>query len=171
MVCRLEVCLDFIIKLSLGEPRGSEPQVDIMVPHHLHEQIALQCFQAGKHVLLEKPIAPNLEACARIVEAARKSGKRFMVAEQAQYWGFVLEARKLIQQGAIGRVATVRACYQDKPSLLSGSEVLDGEVDEGGNKADKAWRGNNALSAGASLSVSSEPVSQEQACLQRATQE
>ena len=33
--------------------------VDLMVPHHLHEQLATTSFAAGKHVLLEKPIATN----------------------------------------------------------------------------------------------------------------
>ena len=46
----------------------------IMVPHHLHEELAVAALGAGKHVLLEKPMAPTLEACDRILAAARRVG-------------------------------------------------------------------------------------------------
>ena len=58
----------------------------IAVPHHLHESVAIEALDAGVHVLLEKPIAPTLEAAERILAAARAAGTVFMVAENAQYW-------------------------------------------------------------------------------------
>jgi predicted dehydrogenase len=83
--------------------------VDVMLPHHLHEAAATACFAAGRHVLLEKPMAPSVEACARILEAASASGRVFMVAENAQYWPDVLTAREAIAGGAIGDPVTARA--------------------------------------------------------------
>ena len=65
---------------------GDFDAVDIMLPHDLHEEAAIRCLEAGKHVLLEKPMAPTLDACDRILDAARRSGTVFMVAENAQYW-------------------------------------------------------------------------------------
>lgn len=44
--------------------------VDLMIPHHLHEQVGLQAFAAGKHTLLEKPLATSVAACRRILVAA-----------------------------------------------------------------------------------------------------
>jgi predicted dehydrogenase len=81
----------------------------IAVPHHLHEPTATRALGAGLHVLLEKPLAPTLDACDRILAAAEKAGTVFMVAENAQYWPEVLTARKLIEDGAIGEVVTARA--------------------------------------------------------------
>jgi hypothetical protein len=65
---------------------GEFDAVDIMLPHHLHEEAAVQCLEAGKHVLLEKPMAISLTACKNILACAKNSGKFFMVNENAQYW-------------------------------------------------------------------------------------
>ena len=52
---------------------GGFSAVDVMVPHHLHEPVALEAFDAGLHVLLEKPMAPTLDACDRILAAAARA--------------------------------------------------------------------------------------------------
>jgi len=74
----------------------------IAVPHHLHEPVATEALGAGLHVLLEKPLAPTLDACDRMLAAADAAGTVFMVAENAQYWPEVLTARDLVADGAIG---------------------------------------------------------------------
>ena len=90
---------------------GDFDAVDILLPHDLHESTAMQAFAAGKHVLLEKPMAPTLDACNRLLQAAEQSGKVFMVAENAQYWPEVVQAQRLIQDGAIGDIITARAAF------------------------------------------------------------
>ena len=62
-----------------------------MLPHDVHEAAAVQCLRAGKHVLLEKPLAHNIDAARRILDEARKARAAdsrlvFMVAENASYW-------------------------------------------------------------------------------------
>jgi predicted dehydrogenase len=79
---------------------------DVMVPHHLHEPVALEVLRAGKHLLLEKPMATSLDACERILAAARASGRVFMVGENAQYWPDVLLAKQRLDAGAIGTPVT-----------------------------------------------------------------
>ena len=81
----------------------------IAIPHHLHEAVAIAALDAGLHVMLEKPLAPTLDACDRILAAARSAGTVFMVAENAQYWPEVLTVRDLIAHDAIGDVITARA--------------------------------------------------------------
>jgi UDP-N-acetyl-2-amino-2-deoxyglucuronate dehydrogenase len=88
---------------------GDFDAVDLMLPHHLHERVTLQALEAGKHVLLEKPMAPTVEACERILDAASQTDRVFMVAENAQYWPEVLTTKKLIDEGAIGEITTMRA--------------------------------------------------------------
>ena len=83
---------------------GDFDAVDIMLPHDLHESAALACFGAGKHVLLEKPMAHSLESAERILEASDKVDTVFMIAEQAQYWTDIVKARELMDAGAIGDV-------------------------------------------------------------------
>ena len=89
---------------------GGFTAVDVMVPHHLHETVALEAFAAGLHVLLEKPMAPTLDACDRILAAAARAGTTFMVAENAQYWPEVVLAQQLVDDGALGEIITARAC-------------------------------------------------------------
>ena len=87
---------------------GDIDALDLMLPHHLHEPIAIQALESGKHVMLEKPMAPTPESCARILAAAEKARGVFMVAENAQYWPEVLIAKQLIESGAIGDLITAR---------------------------------------------------------------
>ena len=51
------------LEMALAE--GDFAAVDIMLPHHMHEEAAVRSFAAGKHVVLEKPIAPTPDSCAR----------------------------------------------------------------------------------------------------------
>ena len=114
---------------------GGFDAVDLMLPHGLHEEFALRSFEAGRHLLLEKPMAPDLAACDRILEAARKSGTVFMVAENAQYWPEVLEVRKLLEAGAIGEPETARGNFFVPPL----ADYYGG---------DRAWRLNQSLAGG-----------------------
>lgn len=102
---------------SLGEALadGAFDAALVMVPHHLHEELAVGCLRAGKHLLLEKPMAPTLEACDRILAAARQSATVFVVAENAQYWPEVVLTRELIDDGAVGTLITARAWHAAAP--------------------------------------------------------
>lgn len=101
--------------LEAGLEADAFDAVDLMLPHHLHEPLAIRCLEAGKHVLLEKPMAPTVEACERILAAAARAEGVFMVAENAQYWPEVLFARELIEAGAIGDPLTARASLYFPP--------------------------------------------------------
>jgi UDP-N-acetyl-2-amino-2-deoxyglucuronate dehydrogenase len=117
---------------------GDFEAVDLMLPHHLHEEAALASFAAGKHVVLEKPMAPTPEACDRILAAARKAGTSFLVAENAQYWPEVVTARRLLEEGAIGDVVTARAAIFFPPM----------DAYYGARGAVRPWRFDNAVAGG-----------------------
>ena len=55
--------------------RGEFEAVIITTPDFTHEECAVKSFRAGKHVMLEKPMAPTAAAGRRIIEVARESGK------------------------------------------------------------------------------------------------
>ena len=82
-----------IASLAAALADGDFDAALIAVPHHLHEAVATEALAAGLHVLLEKPLAPTLDACDRILAAARDAGTVFMVAENAQYWPEILTVR------------------------------------------------------------------------------
>src|SRR5689334_14718159 len=66
--------------LTSALEQGDFTAVDIMLPHDQHEAAAVLAFGAGKHVVLEKPMAPTLAATQRIIAAAQHAGTVFMVA-------------------------------------------------------------------------------------------
>ncbi len=87
----------------------------VMVPHDRHETVATAVLRAGRHLLLEKPMAPTPEACRRILAAAEQAGTTFMVAENAEYWPEVLTAKRLVDEGVIGEVITARSWHCAPP--------------------------------------------------------
>ncbi len=78
--------------------------VDIVAPNHLHAGMAIKALEAGKHVLLEKPMATTLADGERVVAAAEHSGKYVGIGLElhvSKQWGRV---RELIAEGALGRL-------------------------------------------------------------------
>lgn len=82
-----------------------DPDVDAVViglPHFLHREVTERSLQAGKHVLLEKPMAMTVEECDAMLAAADAAGKSLMVAHSQHYFPQNLAARELIRNGDLG---------------------------------------------------------------------
>src|SRR4051812_45513209 len=98
----------------------ANPAVDavyIAVPHHLHAPLTIQAAQAGKHILVEKPIATTLADGHAMIAAARDNGVWLSVNFHAQVDPLCQTARQLISDGAIGQVIGTRIVFRgDKPS-------------------------------------------------------
>jgi predicted dehydrogenase len=89
--------------------------VDIVTPGDSHAEIAIAALDAGKHVLCEKPLAntvPEAEAMADAASRAAAHGIRSMVGFTYRRVPAVTFLRDLIAQGAVGRIAQVRAAYR-----------------------------------------------------------
>lgn len=66
--------------------KGDLDCVDIALPTYLHAEAAVKALDAGIHVLCEKPMALSAGECARMIEAAEKSGKKLMIAQCLRFW-------------------------------------------------------------------------------------
>src|SRR5687768_13469210 len=89
------------------EPILQDPEVDAVVvalPHGLHRDVTVSCLAAGKHVLLEKPMAMTVPECDDMIAATGSAGKSLMVAHSQHYFPANLAAKELIQAGAIGNL-------------------------------------------------------------------
>jgi myo-inositol 2-dehydrogenase/D-chiro-inositol 1-dehydrogenase len=78
--------------------------VDIVVPNHLHAEIAIAALDAGKEVLLEKPMASTIAECEQILAAVRRTGRVLSVGHEfriSTQWGFI---KRLIAAGEIGEL-------------------------------------------------------------------
>ena len=76
--------------------------VIIAAPTHLHKQIAIDCLNAGKDVLVEKPLARNSIEGEEIIECAKRNNKKLMVGMNLRYRPDSMLIRTLIDAGEIG---------------------------------------------------------------------
>jgi predicted dehydrogenase len=96
--------------------RATKPDVAIITtPHPFHAPIALDCFAAGAHVLVEKPIAVEVSEADQMIEAAARTGRILAVNFQQRFRPVVARARALIEAGEVGplvRVLCVEPWYR-----------------------------------------------------------
>jgi UDP-N-acetyl-2-amino-2-deoxyglucuronate dehydrogenase len=78
--------------------------VCVCVPSGLHAAIAIQAAKAGKHLVVEKPIDVSLDAADRLIEAARAAGVALTVISQHRFDLGLIELRRLLDGGALGRL-------------------------------------------------------------------
>jgi myo-inositol 2-dehydrogenase/D-chiro-inositol 1-dehydrogenase len=78
--------------------------VDIVVPNHLHAAMAVQALEAGRHVLLEKPMATTFADAERVVAAAERSGRYVGIGLELHVSKQWAKVRELIAEGALGRM-------------------------------------------------------------------
>jgi len=76
--------------------------VDICLPTSLHAPVALQALQAGKHVLVEKPMALDVETSRQMIEAATKHERVLMVAQVLRFFPAYLALGEILASGRIG---------------------------------------------------------------------
>jgi len=89
----------------------ANPDVDAVIistPHYLHAPLAVQAAQAGKHVMVEKPIAINLKQADEMIEACKKAGVLLSVCFVSRYGASTIKAKELIEQGAIGKIIGIK---------------------------------------------------------------
>ncbi|HTX33708.1 MAG TPA: Gfo/Idh/MocA family oxidoreductase [Bryobacteraceae bacterium] len=75
----------------------------LALPHQLHREAAEMALRAGKHVLVEKPIATTLADADRMIDAARQSGSVLMVAENMHYRPTLAAVWRRVEAGDLGR--------------------------------------------------------------------
>lgn len=122
------------VEQALADP--AVQAVDICVPHRLHHQVAMAAARAGKHILVEKPMAVTRAEGEEMIAAARAARVVLAVAENYTFFEPVLRARQLIDAGAIGRLVALRT---HRVGYLSGIWLRDG------------WRQNADLAGGGIL--------------------
>ena len=85
--------------------------VDIASPQNTHRDIAVAAARAGKHVLLEKPMALNEAEAREMLDAVRAANVKHMIVFNYRRVPAVAYARRLIEEGKIGRIFHFRGAY------------------------------------------------------------
>src|SRR5262245_49459283 len=106
--------------------------VEILLPHHLHREVAIAALQAGKHVSLQKPPTLTLRELEDVRAAATAAGRCLRIFENFMHYPPHVKARELILDGAIGEPISVRI------------KTAAGRFDDGWQVpvASQAWRMN-----------------------------
>lgn len=118
--------------------------VILAVPHHLHREMAVSAANAGKHVILEKPIATTIRDAERIMEACRANNVRLSVAYVLRFRPTVVRVRELLHRGAIGTPFHVQSMdlFEKPDTYWTGGYSLRASTD---------WRASKAKSGGGVL--------------------
>lgn len=82
--------------------------VSICLPHNMHAEVAIEAAKNGKHVLCEKPMATSLEDCDRMIEAAKETKVKLMIAETYRFMPTMVKIKEIIDSGRIGEVFFAR---------------------------------------------------------------
>lgn len=88
--------------------RKDVDMVVLGIPNDLHQEVAVAAADAGKHIVVEKPLANTLEAGQAMVKAAKKRKVKLMYAETLCFSPKYARARKLVQEGAVGKLFMVK---------------------------------------------------------------
>jgi predicted dehydrogenase len=76
--------------------------VILATPVPTHADLAVRCLEAGKHCMVEKPMAQSVSDAERVVAAARESGKTMMVGHLLEYHPGVVSLKRLADEGELG---------------------------------------------------------------------
>ena len=102
--------------LAALDSRGFDA-IYLALPNAQHRQFAVPALERGIHVLLEKPMATSEEDCRAINEAARRGRAKLMLAYRLHFEPGTLEAIRIVQSGALGRVASFSSSFTQPVEL------------------------------------------------------
>ena len=85
--------------------------IDITAPSNFHKEIAIAAAEAGKHVFCEKPLALNLKDAREMLEVVKKANVKHQIGFNYRFAPAVQLAKKLIDEGKIGKIYHYRAHY------------------------------------------------------------
>jgi UDP-N-acetyl-2-amino-2-deoxyglucuronate dehydrogenase len=104
----------------------ARPDIDAVIlttPDQVHHPETLQAAAAGKHVLVEKPMAPSVAQCREMIAACRAAGVKLAVVKTERYRRLTRQAKQLIEAGQIGSIRMLRtvSCFP----ISLGQEILE----------------------------------------------
>ena len=133
---------------ALAEKYGAEPFTDALalatdpnvdaisntLPTYLHKDLTIVALEAGKDVLLEKPMGLSVAECDELIAAAERTGQALMIGQTLRFWPEYMAIADFLKRGTLGRPLAATATRRLGPPRwadwfmdpeLSGGEVLD----------------------------------------------
>ena len=114
--------------------------VVIATPDHWHVPMTLDAISAGKDVYVEKPVTHSIEEAEQLLEAAANSPQVIATGTQQRSWDHYLQARDLVSDGGLGKMALVQCYWYQNYGLLGTMRSIKTPIDA--SKLDwKQWLG------------------------------
>ncbi len=113
----------------------ADPEVDaiyVATPHPMHKENTLLCLAHGKHVLCEKPFTINAGEAKATIDEARQRKLFLMEAMWTRFIPAVVEAKRLIDDGAIGEIRMINADFGYRAGFNPASRAFDPALGGGG---------------------------------------
>jgi len=124
----------FFQNINEALAKTSADVVCVCTPNYLHEAHTVAALRAGRHAVVEKPMALSVAECNRMMAAAEASGKTIFAVKQNRYNPPVRAVKSLLQRGELGRIFLVQvACFWNRGDAYY---------------AGSPWRGRKALDGG-----------------------
>ena len=102
----------------------TDASIDLIVvasPNETHRELALAALAAGKHVVVDKPLANSSRDAGELIDAAARSGKIISVFQNRRWDGDFLTVKSLIGAGGVGRVSFYEGRFdRDRPQIKAG---------------------------------------------------
>lgn len=106
--------------------------VDIVLPSFLHHEVAAAVLDAGKHLLLEKPMCLSIEHCDDLLQRARAQERLLAVGHELRLSSLWSQAKRMIDEGFVGQPQYVLVELSRKPYRL-GADGWRYDIDRVGN--------------------------------------
>ena len=91
--------------------------VSVVVPNNLHLPVVKAALEAGKHVLVEKPLARNTEEGEEMVATAKRTGKLLGIAFQRRHRHDVRIVHELVEKGELGKIYYAKAHWTRRAGI------------------------------------------------------
>ncbi len=82
--------------------------VEILTPHHLHEEMVINAARAGKHIAVQKPMTISLQSADRMLKSVKDAGIVYKVTDNYLFYPPIVMAKKMIENGDIGTPTNLR---------------------------------------------------------------
>lgn len=91
--------------------------VSIALPNFLHASVGIEALKAGKHVMVDKPMATNARDAAKLIATAKQKRRRLMVGQNMRFSPEVQTAKHLINQGKLGDLYHAKTCWSRRSGI------------------------------------------------------
>ncbi|MDW7775645.1 MAG: Gfo/Idh/MocA family oxidoreductase [Methanosarcinales archaeon] len=93
----------------------------ISTPHHLHKKMTLDSALAGKHILIEKPMATTVKDADEMIRVAKENNVKLCIVQNYRFFPAIKDLKARIENGRIGEIISIHGHMLDFPPLGAGT--------------------------------------------------